>query len=297
MFPVVRTMHLFPQRRPRQTNGFAPVPRGFTLTELLVVIAIIALLAAILFPVFARMQESGRATACLSNLRQLGVATTLYRGYYDDHYPMNRQGDAQHAETGCLNLSFGQPESGYWGSSVNWKRLLFPYIRNTGIYKCPSNRYAWGKSGYALISNTKGDETNFYYPKEEQLPNSYAMNGSFFHEAVPPCWYGEAKVRSRSDSEIDKPAELILLMESRWSFPDLGTWMLESRALMGTPNETPSEDGALQTHLGGVNFLMADGHAIRLKVMDTCRRKMWTDKYPAKLDACNPAPNLPAEYR
>ena len=68
-------------------NVALPKPKGFTLIELLVVIAIIAILATILFPVFARARENARATTCRSNLRQLGLAMTQYTEDYDGAYP------------------------------------------------------------------------------------------------------------------------------------------------------------------------------------------------------------------
>lgn len=95
---------------------------GFTLIELLVVIAIIAILAAILFPVFAQAREKARATSCLSNTRQLGTAVRMYVQDYDEMFPF------------AANLEDGFADAGKWYG----KNKLQPYIKNEGILLCPS---------------------------------------------------------------------------------------------------------------------------------------------------------------
>ncbi len=98
--------------------------RGFTLIELLVVIAIIAILAAILFPVFAKAREKGRQTVCLSNLKQIGLAVSMYASDYDDQMPW------------CQTFVAW----GYVGElgMPGWLQAIEPYTKNTGVYKCPS---------------------------------------------------------------------------------------------------------------------------------------------------------------
>ncbi len=106
--------------------------RGFTLIELLVVIAIIAILASILFPVFARARENARRTSCMSNLKQLGLATMQYAQDYDDGFP------------NLTLLSAETPPGGYWdGSAVAniewyWPQILFPYHKSHQVFFCPS---------------------------------------------------------------------------------------------------------------------------------------------------------------
>ncbi len=105
--------------------------RGFTLIELLVVIAIIAILAAILFPVFARARERARQTTCLSNLRQIGLAILMYAQDYDERY----------------NLAYTRTEEGV---TLHWPILLEPYHRNTELYECPTDPEPWPRGDYML---------------------------------------------------------------------------------------------------------------------------------------------------
>jgi len=257
--------------------------RAFTLIELLVVIAIIAVLAALLFPVFARARESARATSCLSNMRQLGSALTLYLQDYDETFPMNRFPDAAHPLGGCTssNPSF-QPEDTLQGSSYNWRRAVLPYVKNFNVFQCPSNAYAWRQGG---------DETNPSYPPAAAIPASYSFNGSFFHEAVPACWYGETLVRPRYIAEITAPANLILLLESRWEHPDLGGWFLPRRGPGG------GEEGPYQSHSQACNWAFADGHVKRTRPQVTCTDLDWTDRFPNLADGCQQLNQLAQEYR
>src|SRR5436189_6483490 len=104
---------------------------GFTLIELLVVIAIIAILAAILFPVFAGVKEKARQTACMSNLRQLGTATNIYVQDYDETYP------AYPFDTAVA--WGGGPWPTDFTSASRWVPQLMPYVKNAKTFACPSD--------------------------------------------------------------------------------------------------------------------------------------------------------------
>jgi len=96
--------------------------RGFTLIELLVVIAIIAILAAILFPVFARAREMARAAACTSNLKQLAMGWSMYTNDHDDLMP-----------------SYSPAQTGYYYVGGNGWKFIYPYVKNTGVFDCPTS--------------------------------------------------------------------------------------------------------------------------------------------------------------
>jgi len=102
--------------------------RGFTLIELLVVIAIIAILAAILFPVFARAREKARMTSCASNLKQIGLGFMMYVQDYDEM----------------------TPPGGDWNGSEYWQLRIEPYLKNVQIFTCPSD----GRGAFAYHGQT-----------------------------------------------------------------------------------------------------------------------------------------------
>src|SRR5579862_9797418 len=107
--------------------------RGFTLIELLVVIAIIAILAAILFPVFAQARESARKIACLSNTKQLGLGIMMYVQDYDEVYPMDSW------DVPAIGNADNDLHSGAYISSVTWIWQIMPYLKNRQILVCPSD--------------------------------------------------------------------------------------------------------------------------------------------------------------
>jgi prepilin-type N-terminal cleavage/methylation domain-containing protein/prepilin-type processing-associated H-X9-DG protein len=112
--------------------SFRKPQSGFTLIELLVVIAIIAILAAILFPVFAQAREKARQASCLSNEKQIGLALIMYVQDYDEQFPA---GSKLAYPNGVNNLN-------YYDSGVGWAGQIYAYTKNAGILKCPDDSTA-----------------------------------------------------------------------------------------------------------------------------------------------------------
>ena len=120
---------------------------GFTLIELLVVIAIIAILAAILFPVFAQAREKARAISCLSNEKQLGLAITQYEQDYDEKVPFG------------YNL---------WGGGSGWAGQIYSYVKSANVYRCPSDA---SQGGISYCYNGNLGHTDYPAPSYSPSPN------------------------------------------------------------------------------------------------------------------------------
>lgn len=111
--------------------------RAFTLIELLVVIAIIAILAAILFPVFAQAKEQAKKTQCLSNTKQIALGLYMYTNDYDDYFP---QTSWEQDPAGFMNGIAYNPANPAGTYQIHWSYLIQPYIKNWNIYVCPSDQ-------------------------------------------------------------------------------------------------------------------------------------------------------------
>jgi prepilin-type N-terminal cleavage/methylation domain-containing protein/prepilin-type processing-associated H-X9-DG protein len=152
---------------------------GFTLIELLVVIAIIAILAAILFPVFARARENARRASCQSNLKQIGLGIIQYSQDYDELTIASRT-------DGTINMS--------------WPIMMQPYVKSTQLFKCPSNtRTNWMEQTNDTVANSYvangdneagGDTTNFgasNTPGQSRRAVQYAPPGLSLSEFNNPA--------------------------------------------------------------------------------------------------------------
>lgn len=190
-------------RNRRQTEGF-------TLIELLVVIAIIAILAAILFPVFARAREAARKTSCLSNMNQMGKATMMYVQDYDETYYPHRfnSGAGSNPLLKEINGSTGQI-TGAARDKTFWISLLQPYTKNYDVFKCPSNPNAWIKAGNENCTAPGCD--GFGYGGQ----NSYGHN-DFWMSPADPFQGGSSAVAVVAMAAIKRPASVMMIVDATY---------------------------------------------------------------------------------
>lgn len=208
--------------------------RGFTLIELLVVIAIIAILAAILFPVFARAREKARAASCLSNAKQLGLAIMQYVQDYDETYPQ----------------AFLRNVPSPWHSSLAfWPNIVYPYVNNYQVFVCPD--------GYASTRDRA------YY-------GHYGANRNL----VVPCDYGlpavsMADVKEPASVIMTLDAGGYIVNYSYITNPTGAFWYIPGTAFGRDPaslspyplTDWMARDFESGRHNEGVNITYADGHA------------------------------------
>lgn len=203
---------------------------GFTLIELLVVIAIIAILAAILFPVFARARENARRTSCLSNLKQIGLGFAQYCSDYDGHYPPA------------------------WDTTANWgwAAMLQPYVKSNQLFQCPSEPL-------------KGSDV---YESGAYTDYAYSANfGRYFPGGgirVPPT---ESELTFPANSIVIFDAAA--LGSAGLGNPGSSSYIVDAnefanRNIGGVNSPFPvyvASATASRRHLEGANYLLGDGHA------------------------------------
>lgn len=239
--------------------------KAFTLIELLVVIAIIAILAAILFPVFAAAREKARQTQCASNERQIGLALLQYVQDYDEIFPIEDPYNNL-APTDCYNRNVASEpfyDYGFYrgGGCEVWANLVLPYVKATAVFACPDAKQVFGGGN---------------------PPLNYGLNRTLGYYNYPNYWlFGPGGLQYTSGApypKIAEPTRVVMVSEMAYQ----GTLYVEAGtdgqnvydAIALPPDAAGDEDqgnngrcGSLCTlttdysrHTEGVNVCYCDGH-------------------------------------
>ena len=219
--------------------------KGFTLIELLVVIAIIAILAAILFPVFAKAREKARQASCASNEKQLGLAFLQYTQDNDEEFPSGTQAG---------------------NNGVGWAAEIYPYVKSTGVYKCPDDTGSTGMNGSGAVTYPISYGYNTSAAGKTQAAYGSVSLSVLLFEAVGTAadvtklgLLGNTTIGDYLSPTADgnpagwSPAAAIS-PNGRFA---TGV-MSGAQSLIGTTNA--DYDAATGRHTDGSNFLLADGH-------------------------------------
>jgi len=229
--------------------------RGFTLIELLVVQAIIAILAAILFPVFAKAREAARASSCISNMNQIGKAIKGYLSDWDDTFPTNRNRQNELQDYIQLSNPSNDPFIPFI-NGVNWVEALYTYIERVGeagdnqtVWKCPS-----AKATRYMNDNFASNSYVFNYYLLEQ-PEGILRNGSSMMMV---------REMDRICSAICRPTK-----DSVDSNTPRGAFLTNNDPVLGNNSCKP------KMHANSSAILFADGHVQRVQLSQMPDDLVW----------------------
>lgn len=254
--------------------------KAFTLIELLVVIAIIAILAAILFPVFAQAKESAKKTVCLSQAKQTALSAMMYANDNDNIYVP--------ASYGTYSADWYAPWFGPAGSGalIYWNQIIQPYIKSYDLLVCPSKDfesfgYAGGYKGQVAdpgntTSNPKGmlrvswawnNMESWTYANQVDSTFKAAGKTGYTHGNDPYAYWNGDPV---SESEVEVPATAIWIAEGDWTdvsgddkYLDYGYTIAKNGKVDNTINglRCPGDIRLRGRHTGGFNSIYGEGHA------------------------------------
>jgi len=232
---------------------------GFTLIELLVVIAIIAILAAILFPVFAKVREKARQTSCESNMKQLGIAFMQYTEDNDENMPPTLS---------VYFTGYGYtPTLGF----VGWAGKIYPYVKSAGVFSCPDDATGPMVGGVTNVQKISyafngslydNDEIDAYYAGTQTYGNLSEYNSPSNTVEL----FEVANVQSGTDwnTDLDDSSPSGMGAPSKWCGGDVLSnscaGQYATGAIAGYTGLNNIPPGTAGRHTGGANYLAIDGH-------------------------------------
>lgn len=216
--------------------------KAFTLIELLVVIAIIAILAAILFPVFAKAREKARQAACLSNLHQIGLAVMQYNQDYDELEP------CVFTITHTMNPR----------TELSWANSIYPYVKSKGVFVCPSNPNTEIGNAYAAWTNTTNPPPPASYVSNDYVANEFDTTHGVFPQPNQPM---VTLAKITSPAQVIEVAELL-----NWFGPYKGRCYYMDITI---PAANSGCNEPFSRHTGFSNYLFADGHVKSMRPFQT----------------------------
>ena len=245
------------------------VSKGFTLIELLVVIAIIAILAAILFPVFAQAKAAAKATASLSNLKQIGTGQQIYMSDSDDAMAPRRL---------CLSTAPLQ-------TKYSWKQAIHPYVKNTDMFKDPVNNSAQFEDETSMdLLLAAQNKTLTMTSGQRRFARGYTMNNIGFYvngawDLHNECDANVPYLNTINGTKLEEPAATAAVFESKLSNVDLGSYFPWRNSTANHPDDRDA-DGKIRFsgwNWGGSKWddkamaiVFADSHAKRTAMSSAC---------------------------
>ncbi len=254
---------------------------GFTLIELLVVIAIIAILAAILFPVFGRARENARRSSCQSNLKQIGLGMLQYSQDYDEVLVNGWYGN-------------GATESERNNIKYKWMDAIFPYVKSEQLFTCPS----WDANGSSVApggggpngGNTQGNQGpgTGKFVLNKDLPGQWS-NQYYGSYAINTAYYSEPDHKGPGNSfppmamaAVGSATTTIWVADGNGSYGIVWDNVANNPLPVGTPKRLGgnnyTDGSAVERHLETTNVLFVDGHVKSMK-MDALTAKASDNAY------------------
>ncbi len=244
--------------------------RAFTLIELLVVIAIIAILAAILFPVFAQAREKARGAACLSNLKQMGLAVMQYSQDNDEILPATGwRGPCNNPDPAVNPADSANTNDNFFSGVLSFPLAVQPYVKNYGVLVCASDpdQGGFNKTGSTCyekqliemkVPGAYAGMRNVTNAMRDALPLSYAGNYMLCKSYLPAPRTGFSSFEMVSQSDIVSSSNLFYLSDVGSSTAAFAGWYI----IPGYGNAaTDARWRKGKRHNEGRNWIFCDGHA------------------------------------